>query len=189
MRTTALIEALPVTVVLLGLLVVGCEGCGAEAKTPTTPSPVAPPAAESNRGAEDVEPGADGPGQATIDGVVVRAVLNEDRGADLVIENHGDGPVALDSEIQVEARAGQGFALLDPASQVAMRGDCERPADGCVTLVPGAAFHPPAWLGTHGDGQCACERCRQVAPGTYRFVVRACEGVATARSEPFDIGP
>ncbi len=47
-------------------------------------------------------------------------------------------------------------------------------AHGCITLAPRKTFRSQPWLGTLGDAQCACERCRPARPGTYRYLGQSC---------------
>lgn len=94
--------------------------------------------------------------------------------------------VQLSSELSLERRRGEDWSPVDGAA-LALRYDCASAAPECVTLAPGAVFIPPAWLGTIGDAQCACERCVPAEEGTYRFVARSCAGAHTVTGDPFEL--
>ncbi|UJR83818.1 hypothetical protein [Sandaracinus amylolyticus] len=105
----------------------------------------------------------------------------------IVIENRGTELARVSPRLVLERASSEGrFARVD-ATELALRPSCEREAPTCVELAPGAALHPPAWLGTTGDAQCACERCVPAEPGTYRFVATSCGGAHRLEGEPFEI--
>lgn len=100
----------------------------------------------------------------------------------LRVRNVGDHAVSLRGAVKLETRRGEAWA--DAPLAFSLRASCDTPAPTCVDLAPGGELLPPAWLGTQGDAQCACERCVQVE-GEVRFVVESCapEGHAPHRVE------
>ncbi|WP_157068705.1 hypothetical protein [Sandaracinus amylolyticus] len=105
----------------------------------------------------------------------------------IVVENRGTELARVSPRLVLERASDDGrFTRVDPV-ELALRPSCEREAPACVELAPGAALHPPAWLGTMGDAQCACDRCAPAEPGTYRFVATSCGGAHRLEGEPFEI--
>lgn len=153
-------------------LVSSCEGCGDES-TSTGPT-TGPGSSEQTTGeeGETSETPAD-PGPPPTLGLRVEP---DDDGQKLIVENRGDAPVELATALVVERQADDSFATVEEIQGVALRYDCESEVPECITLVPGAALHPPPWTGDIGDAQCACEECGPAPAGTYRFVVTTCGG-------------
>lgn len=99
------------------------------------------------------------------------------------VENHG-AQTELTGAVTLQQRDGDAWADVDGAS-LDLRFSCREEAPECLTLAPGAVLLPPPWLGTIGDAQCICTRCGPAEAGTYRFVVRSCNGAHEALGEPF----
>lgn len=109
----------------------------------------------------------------------------------LRVTNQSGYTVQLRRAITVERWTGKGWKPLAPAAAgLLLRADCkpdaagvitpDKLASGCVAIGPRATFRSQPWLGTHGDAQCACERCAKVAPGTYRYSGSLCPGAKHA---------
>lgn len=63
-----------------------------------------------------------------------------------------------------------------------------RPADGCVTIRPQAAFRPLPWRGWFGCTQClTCRADVPASPGRYRIVAGGCGGGDRAESGPISV--
>src|SRR5262249_54240648 len=99
----------------------------------------------------------------------------------------GGAAVALAPRVFVEQRDGTDWHDVHGIAELSLRPDCEHPAPDCVNLVPGAELLPPSWLGTTGDAQCVCTRWAPVPAGTYRFVLRTCDGTKRYLGEPFEL--
>ncbi len=171
-----------VTTALLALaLLSSCEGCGDSNDTSGTTGG----GGEQTSGEETEETGEVpvDPGPAPTLGLRVEP---EGEGQKLIVENRGEEPVELASALVLEREEGDAFAAVEGISGLALRYDCESETPECVTLVPGAALHPPAWTGDIGDAQCACEECAEAPEGTYRFVVATCGGGHRVESPAFE---
>jgi hypothetical protein len=103
----------------------------------------------------------------------------------LRVEVHGSGRARVAPEALLEHRLPNGhYEEVGPYRLIAR---CDETPTSCLTLTPGAELRPLAWQRVFGDGlQCGCERCRAAEDGTYRFVVRTCDG-ARIEGEPFEI--
>ncbi|MBW2461486.1 MAG: hypothetical protein JRH11_07555 [Deltaproteobacteria bacterium] len=174
-----MVTVLLVPGLLLGgllVLLAGCEGCGNDAATSTTGS--ASTGTETTGGAatETEAASADSdlqavPGAPPTLGLTVEPGF--DGAASLVVENRGSEPVELSSTLVLEREEDGAFVPVSGIAGLALRFDCE-PPPRCLTLIPGAALHPPPWNGMLGDAQCICTRCGDAPTGTYRFVVATC---------------
>lgn len=161
----------PMRYLLASLLLFGCESCGGS-ETPGAEQG----SSASQEGTENETPVDPGPPPV----VQLRGEPNRDGQVEITLENHGDSPVRIAADLTLE-RAGQ---PVDGVT-LALRPNCETVASECVELIPGAAFHPPAWLGTMGASQCACENCDRVEPGEYRLVARTCNRAHRVEGAPF----
>jgi len=175
---------------MIAMLLIGC-GCGGSQASPagepapssapgtveteTTPVTASPPAT----GATARDPG---PPPA----LVVRGTPDRHRQVAIAIENRGTTTASVASAITLEAQRGDAWEALE-GTALTTRADCQHQPVPCQELAPGAALQPPAWLGTIGDAQCACERCGAVPEGTYRFVARTCDGAHTLPGDPFEL--
>lgn len=101
------------------------------------------------------------------------------------IENRGREATQLAGSIELQRLAGDTWSDMARV-HLDLRYSCDDEAAECVTLAPGATYLPPEWLGTIGDSQCACERCAPAEAGTYRFVVRSCDGAHTVAGQSFE---
>ncbi len=164
---------------LAALVLSSCEGCGDSADTGGTTGSTSEHStgSESSGEVDEVDPGP----PPTL-GLRVEA---EGDGQLLVVENRGQEPVELATGLTLERREGDAFAAVDGIEGLALRYDCESETPECITLVPGAALHPPAWSGDIGHAQCECERCTAAPEGTYRFVVQTCGGGHRVESPEF----
>jgi hypothetical protein len=120
---------------------------------------------------------------------VVRGEPQPGGAVDVIVENHGREPVELAATLEVEGQGPGGFAPVEGIAGLSLRRSCEEPGDACLSLVPGAELHPPAWLGTIGDAQCICTRCAPAPAGRYRFVVATCDGGHRVEGEAFTLDP
>lgn len=100
------------------------------------------------------------------------------------IENRGSEPVELAGTIGLQRQEGSTFE--DVSANLDLRFSCEERAPECVTLAPGAAYLPPPWLARLGDAQCECDECAVAPGGTYRFVIRSCNGAHTIEGQAFE---
>lgn len=183
---TALVPA----VVALCLSLSGCQGCGTSVKASQGHSAPAtahePSARSSGAGATHANKSPPGPPPE----VSVTAEPTELGEADRrvpVVQVHGSRPAHLAREVEVQRREGTAWHRV---ATVTLRPSCDAapPADRCVTLIAGAELRPPPWLGTTGSGQCACrEGCKPAPAGTYRFVVRTCDGAHEIAGAPFGL--
>lgn len=143
----------------------------ADPVAPAIAAPVAPPPS----------------GGATVPGLTI-TTLGEGR-----LELSTEATVSLARDVRIEERGPDGAwrpATLDSASPYRLTEYC---SDGtatspCATLTRDASLRPAAWPGLRCRVQCnRCEMDRPAGPGTFRFVVRACEGDAELASPPFDL--
>lgn len=172
-------------------LVVGCSGgcSGASESTTEEPSAASPEGSGGEGSARGggqsdvpVDPGP--PPTLRVTGIPSA----HGRSVAVRIENRGTAAAELARGLSVQRRA-EGVAWSEVGASLDLRYSCEDEAPECVTLAPGAAYLPPPWLGTLGDAQCACERCAAAEAGTYRFVVRSCNGAHVLEGEPFELRP
>ncbi len=170
---------------LLGLLA-GCEGCGNDAPEATTGGGQgSTTGTETTGGAETATEGAPAiadPGAPPTLGLSVEPGFES--ATSLIVENRGSEPVELSSALVLEREEDGAFAPVSGIAGLALRFDCEPPPE-CLTLVPGAALHPPPWNGMLGDAQCICTRCADAPTGSYRFVVTTCGGGHRVTSPAF----
>lgn len=101
------------------------------------------------------------------------------------IANLGDA-TELSGTLALERREGESWTAVEDV-RLLLRYACDEAPAECVTLAPGAVFIPPPWLGRSGEAQCECEECGPADEGTYRFVVRSCDGAHTVAGEPFEL--
>ncbi len=154
-------------------------------RPPTAPTEATPPPAEAvEEVAAPPTTAAPPPGPAPTLALV--ATPGPD-GVAISIANHGGADASLRSAVVVEVDEGGSFSGAPSSSTLALRYDCAREPEPCVTLAPGAELLPPAWLGTWGDMQCVCTRCGPVAPGRYRLVVTTCDGAHRVESNAFTL--
>jgi hypothetical protein len=153
-----------------------------------SPGPSAPAPAPIHAGAEPIEaapaevapdPVEPRPPAGPAPTLAVRAVRGRSGHVSIAIENRGTDVARLGA-LEV-VRDGETAATL------ALRDDCEHDAPECRELLPGGALHPPPWLGTIGDAQCACDRCADAEPGSYAIVVTTCDGAHRLSSPPFAV--
>jgi hypothetical protein len=170
--------------VMLALLTLlsGCEGCGDNTDTGGTTGESGEQTSGEESAGGDEEPVDPGPPPT----LGLRIEPADDSGQNLIVENRGDEPVELATALVLERRDGDAFTTVEEIQGVALRYDCESETPECITLVPGAALHPPPWTGDIGDAQCACERCAAAPEGTYRFVVTTCGGGHRVESPAFE---
>jgi hypothetical protein len=164
------------------LLLAGCEACGSGSTND--------PSAESARGSggETTEEGTRGQsaadrGPAPTLGLSVEPA--RDGAANLIVENRGAEAVELSTGLVLERQDGTAWTTVDGIQGLALRFDCTQPVPECITLIPGAALHPPPWTGDIGDAQCACERCVDAPAGSYRFILSTCTGGHRVESPAF----
>jgi len=163
----------------------GCSGASEEADPPESRASQRTEASggESTPGPVESEPPAD-PGPAPE--LRVTADVDAYAGhATARIANLGD-ETELSGALGLQRRRGEAWSDVDGVA-LDLRFACDEEPPECVTLAPGAVFIPPAWLGTGGDAQCGCEECSPAEEGTYRFVVRSCNGAHTVAGEPFEL--
>lgn len=183
-------------------LALAFASCGGGAASPTTAPSTAPapeptplsdpepdPAAPSSAAPTSATPTADPTPTPTAAPTEVRfTVAPAHAGAfSMSIVNRGEAAVELGSAVIVEAEsAGGSFEPVSTAG-LSLRPDCAHEAPACVPLGPGAELLPPEWNGMAGDAQCVCTRCAPVEAGTYRLVVRTCDGAYRVESAPFTV--
>ncbi|HHH28107.1 MAG TPA: hypothetical protein ENK57_07150 [Polyangiaceae bacterium] len=192
---------------LTALLFIGIVGCGGGCGSSPPPSRERPAAPETPAAqAEEPDPAPEAapvdPGPPPV--LRVTGVPDaHDRSVVIRIENRGTDAAELDAELTLQRASGEGW--VDVHAQLALRYSCEDEVPECVTLAPGGAYLPPPWLGTTAPGtavpgtavpgaaapgaaaQCECEGCPPAPPGTYRLVVRSCNGAHTATGAEFTI--
>jgi hypothetical protein len=178
---------------LLSCLLALLPGCGDGCSEPHEPT-----LERTTPGAPEGEGNARGPADPATPALTETNVAGEGGGVALRGEpdgrlvairlaNTGTRPIELAAAISVEQEAGGRWTALADLGSVTLRSSCESIAPRCTTLAPGAELFPPAWLGTTGDSQCACEHCAPVSPGRYRFVVRGCDDERRVEGEPFTL--
>lgn len=170
-------------VLLTVLAACGGAGQGAGASKPSSgaPAEAEPPAAQAS-GA--VSPNANA-AVPVAPSVVVTGEVRASGGVDLVLQNHDAAPVTFAAEVAVE-RVGSGAPEPFAPSALALRFSCEAAPVACLELVPGAESRPPPWLTAKGRAQCGERGAEPAPPGSYRFVVRTCDG-ARIEGEPFEL--
>lgn len=171
----------------------GCShGCGGE---PTTSTEIAetegttgrdrPPATETTPPTETV---AETPLDPAPPPSLRLITALDGEGATVRVQNHGAAVARLRGRVSVQRQNGDTWEEL--TGVFGLRPHCQAEVPDCLDLAPGGELLPPAWLGTRGDAQCACNRCAPV-DGTVRFVVRSCapEGHTPheVASPPFEI--
>ena len=175
---------------MIAMLLIGC-GCGGSQASPAgEPSPsssaetvqAASPAGTAGP-ASSRDPARD-PAPPPV--LAVRGTPDRHGRVAIAIENRGTTTASVASAITLEAQRGDAWEALE-GTALTTRADCQHEPVHCQELAPGAALQPPAWLGTIGDAQCACERCGAAPAGTYRFVVRTCDGSHTLPGDPFEL--
>jgi len=172
------------TPLLCLLLLAGCEGCGDEAEQ-NGPATGGSGGGEGTTGEEAPESNVPvDPGPAPELGLAVEP--GRDGATSLIVDNRGEEPVRLATALSLERQDGEAFTAVEGIGGLALRFDCTTPPEECVTLIPGAALHPPPWSGDLGDAQCDCERCADAPTGTYRFVVTTCGGGHRVQSPAFE---
>ncbi|MFW6086938.1 MAG: hypothetical protein ACODAG_07020, partial [Myxococcota bacterium] len=155
----------------------GCDGCG-RSEEPATEG--AGPGDEGTAGDEaHHEPGP--PPEVTVEAHAPELADPDERIP--VVRSRGREPARLAREAVVERRDDGTWREV---ATLKLRQACDAPAEGCVTLVPGAELRPPPWLGQRGRAQCECTECEPAPAGRYRFVVRSCDGVYTVPGEAFE---
>jgi hypothetical protein len=176
-------------------LALAFASCGGGASSPTPVPSTAPPAEPTPDPDPDpavpppsAAPTADPTPSPTPTGEppeVTFTVTPSHRGAfAMSLTNRGAGAVGLGRSVIVEREHGGAYEAVSAAG-LSLRPDCEHDAPDCVTLGPGAELLPPDWNGMAGDAQCVCTRCAPVEAGTYRLVVRTCDGGHRVESAPF----
>lgn len=121
------------------------------------------------------------------DGLVLRAEPAGSTDVAPVLEARGEGTIRVASVVRVERRDGERWTDAG-VTELSLRADCERPAEGCVSLAREGSLRPPAWNGRIGRGQCGCPTCAVAPAGDYRFVVTTCEGGHEVASRAFHVG-
>ncbi len=168
------------------LCIAGCGGgCGGSGEPLDDDPPAEVTGGETSGGREAEPEEIVDPGPAP----TLRVVGEPDphsRAVAIRIENRGETATELAGAVGLQRQSGETFADVESV-HLDLRYSCEDEAAECVTLAPGATYLPPEWLGTVGDAQCICTRCAPAEPGTYRFVVRSCNGAHTVAGEPFEI--
>ena len=185
------------SILALFVIVAACGGSGA---APTTG---APHAASSSEGrattetssetavvAETVET-AEPVARRAPEGPPPRVTIGGEQQRDsprvaITVVNRDASEARIAPGVRVERELEGAWSALGDVGPISLRMDCAHEAVECVALVPGAELHPPEWLGTIGDAQCACERCVPAEPGRYRFVIESCDG-HRIEGEPFSI--
>lgn len=167
--------------ILSFLFFAGCSGgCGGSPPSSGDPSERGPEGASGSSAPHTASAGSAAPRVDPATPPELQVALIE--GDVLRVRNVGEHTVSLRSAVKLEARDGDGWA--DVPLAFSLRSSCDAPAPTCLELAPGGELVPPAWLGTRGDAQCACDRCVSVE-GEVRFVIESCapEGHAPHRVE------
>ncbi len=171
-------------------MTLGCShGCGGD---PTTTAEVAETEGTTGRDRPATETEPEAIAETPLDPAtppslrLVTAIEGE--GATVHVQNHGAAVARLQGRVSVQRQDGNSWEEL--TGVFGLRARCQDEIPDCVDLAPGGELLPPAWLGSRGDAQCACNRCAPV-DGTVRFVVRSCapEGHTPheVASAPFEI--
>lgn len=179
-------------------LALAFASCGGGASAPSsTPSDPAPPASEAASGttappsseapAPEATPPASAAPSAAPSGVSLTVTAAHVGAFSFSLVNRGEAAVELGSAVIVEARSASGSFEPVSTAGLSLRPDCAHEAPACVPLGPGAELLPPEWNGMAGDAQCVCTRCAPVEAGTYRMVVRTCDGAHRVESAPFQV--
>jgi hypothetical protein len=169
------------TVIAIITLVSSCEGCGDSNGTGGTTGGSGGQTSGEESGESNEVPVDPGPPPT----LGLRVEPGDEGAQSLIVENRGNEPVELTTALVLERQDGDAFAAVEEIQGLALRYDCQSETPECITLVPGAALHPPPWTGDIGDAQCACERCTAAPEGTYRFVVTTCGGGHRVESPTF----
>jgi hypothetical protein len=93
------------------------------------------------------------------------------QGVAISVQNHAAQVVQLAGELALERQEGGAFRAF-PQPGLALRTTA-----GCVQLAPGAELRPEPWPSAKAGAP----------PGTYRFVVRGCDGSYRIEGDPFEL--
>lgn len=184
-------SVLSVVLASLALFLASCAGSRSASSTERRSAPEATTSSassttEADHGAAEPRTPAPDPGPPPV--LALRGTPSRGaRGVEIVVENRGEDLARVAPSLALERRGEGGRFEPVRSVQLALRAGCDTPPPECLELAPGAALHPPAWLGTEGDAQCGCERCTPAEPGTYRFVARSCGGTHVVPGEPFEL--
>jgi len=173
------------SILLLPLLLASCEGCGGTEEIAGARASTATEGSGSGEAA--AEPGDPPPDPGPAPTLAVRGEPEPGGVVHVIVENHGREPVVLAATLEIEREEPGGWAAVEGIAGLSLRRSCEESGEECLTLVPGAELHPPAWLGTIGDAQCICTRCAPAPEGRYRFVVATCDGEHRVEGEAFSL--
>lgn len=104
-------------------------------------------------------------------------VKNLGRPGELAVENRGAAR-RLRSSVAVERRLDNAWQVMGNMLDMVETCDRSRPEEACTDLRAGAVLTLVPWNGMSCSGQCneACNLNSYVGPGTFRFVVRSCDG-------------
>jgi hypothetical protein len=170
------------------LVMLGCGG-GAE-----SPAGAPPPRATAEPVPAEPVPGEPAPHDSA--DIVVTGMDASGRLA-TTIENRSSAAIELRRALRLDREEGAAFVPFAGVEAIWIRPDCEvrdgvvfwaGGGDECVTVAPGETFEAPAWFGTIGDAQCACERCVPAPSGRYRLSARACGTDVWFEGTPFELG-
>jgi hypothetical protein len=167
----------------MAMTLVVCGGCGASSTDGVAPGAAGPSEQPSGGGGGE----ANEPPRSPPPVLGVRAEPAGFRGFEIVVENRGAESARVKSRVLVEAGGDSGWAIPSGMEPLELRYDSGTPAEDCVTLAPGGAYHAPPWSGRIGKAQCdGCADCTSARPGRYRFVVESCDG-HRIDGAPFDL--
>lgn len=98
--------------------------------------------------------------------------------------------VAAAADVERRDERGQWVRLehLDLGRGYRLTAQCTQ-TDACFGVAPGAALRPEPWRGFDCSAQCngTCRANAWLGPGTFRFVVRDCDGKNPLASPPFTL--
>ena len=136
--------------VVIAVLLAGCEGCGGE----TSQAATATPATESSSGATEgvAAGGPEGEGAARVpESVAVRAEADRYGRVTIAVENRGTEVARLAPRLSAGG------------TSLALRVDCDAEPPSCVELAPGAVLYP-----------CDCASCDEVS-ASASFELAGCD--------------
>ncbi|MCA9580212.1 MAG: hypothetical protein KC416_00375 [Myxococcales bacterium] len=169
---------------LIPLLLAACGSCAGTDAPGTVRQGEVVDRASNGRNPQDHTPPT-APSEVDLAGLVLRTTATRYREVELAIEQHGREVVSLSTRVAVERQ--QGASWTKVASPFLLRDNCTDQPSPCRPLGPGGALTAPPWLGAKEAAQCDCGTCTPLPAGTYRFVVRSCEGERSLASRPFDL--
>jgi len=108
------------------------------------------------------------------------------------LENTSATPVSVKATAEIDRRWPDGvWEVLGGVDVGGYRlvEACEQKPGPCVTIAPGQTLRPVGWTGFSCAAQCngSCRANTWMGPGTYRLVVKPCEGGGRVEGPEFTL--